>query len=95
MPCDKRNVANIRKAVRTYDVLLGYVCGIIWPADGGEWLDNGQQLCRLYNGTEKERNPKLHKTEADAAKRLAKMGYDGPEYQKFVRPYYWTRREYA
>jgi hypothetical protein len=71
-----------RKRIET---VIGYVCGIIYQ--GSEWLDNGRGLCSAFSGPAKDRNAKIHKTEAAAQKRLAKMGWDEAKWEKFVRPY--------
>lgn len=74
--------------------VIGYVAGIIWPADGFEWLFAKNDLCSLELMRKAKPHEKvvIYKTKDEAQQRLEKSTYyNTPEnrekYKPFVREY--------
>lgn len=65
--------------------VIGFVAGIIWPADDMEWLASAKGLSSFYN----DREPtKIYKTKEQAEKRREQLLVTwGEKYQPFVREY--------
>jgi hypothetical protein len=67
--------------------VIGFVAGIIWPADGGEWLAKKTGLVRGI-GTGPETDPHVYTDPAKAARRAEKLLQQwGSVKEPFFRPY--------